>query len=120
MAEHGGGEGVHVKRRRNEPHLGVAEVEYQMLPLVGDAVVLEPEEVAEPIHEVVGSVPRHEGGFPEVGGGAEGGGGGAYLGVTEGGVVVEEVVDGDDVERFSGGRWGVRAALGARDCGALT
>lgn len=69
-----------------------------MFPLVRHVVLLEPKETPEPVEEVEGGVPRHERGLTEGGGGSEGGGGGAYLRVAEGGVVDEEVVDGDDVE----------------------
>lgn len=44
--------------------------------------------------------PWDERGLPEVADGAEGGGGGADFGIAEGGVVGEEVVNGDDVVGF--------------------
>lgn len=96
-ADDGGVEGVDVVRGRGEAHLKVGEVEDEVLPLVADAVRLEPEEEGQPVEEVVVGPPRREGRPPEVADGAEGGGGGADLGEAEGGVVGEEVVDGDYV-----------------------
>lgn len=80
--------------------MGVGQVENQMLPLIPDVVILEAEEEAEPVQEVHGVVPWAERRFPEVPGGAQGGGGGAYLWEPEGGVVQEEVVYWNDVERL--------------------
>lgn len=71
-----------------------------MLPLVPDVVVLEPEEESEPVHQVVVVPPLHKRRLPEVTDGAQGCCGCAYLGVAEGGVVGEEVVDGDYIERL--------------------
>lgn len=99
-AEDSGVEGVDVVRRRSESHLSVGEVEDEMLPLVPNIVALEPEEEGEPVEEVVVRLPLGERRSPEVSDGEEGGGGGADLGEAEGGVVVEEVVDGDDVVRL--------------------
>lgn len=96
-ADDAGFEGVDVVRGRGEAHLEVGEVEDEVLPLVADAVRLEAEEEGEPVEEVVVGPPRGEGRPPEVADGAEGGGGGADLGEAEGGVVGEEVVDGDYV-----------------------
>lgn len=45
-------EGVGVIRRRVEAHLGVGEVEDQVLPLVADVVGLEAEEGGQPVEEV--------------------------------------------------------------------
>ena len=96
-ADDGGIEGIDVIRRRREAHLGVGEVEDEVLALVADVVLLEAEEEGEPVEEVVVGAPLDVGGAAEVSDGFEGGGGGADLGVAEGGVVGEEVVDGDDV-----------------------
>lgn len=49
-----------------QSHLCVAEVEHQMLPLVPNIIILEPEEDPEPVEEVIGRLPRHKGGTPEV------------------------------------------------------
>ncbi|GER25429.1 leucine--tRNA ligase [Striga asiatica] len=88
-AEDAGVEAVGGGGRRLESHLGVGEVEDEVLPLVPDVVVLEAEEEAEPVEEVHGVAPRVERRLAEVAGGAEGGGGGAHLGVAEGRVVGE-------------------------------
>ena len=71
-----------------------------MLALVADVVALEPEEEGEPVEEVHVRVPLPERRPPQVADGAECCGGGADLGEPEGGVVGEEVVDGDDVVRL--------------------
>lgn len=63
-------EHVHGGGRRLEAHLGVGEVEDQVLPLVPDVVALEPEEHAQPVHEVQPVAPRHERRLPEVPDGA--------------------------------------------------
>lgn len=85
-----------------------------MLALVADVVLLEAEEEGEPVEEVVVRTPLDVGRTAEVADGFESGGGGADLGITEGGMVGEEVVDGDDVvgllldsrrQRPSGLRW---------------
>lgn len=113
-ADDGGIEGVDVVGGRGEAHLGVGEVEDDVLALVADVVLLEAEEEGEPVEEVVVRAPLDERGTAEVADGFESGGGGADLGVTEGRVVGEEVVDGDDVvglllgsprRRPSGLRW---------------
>lgn len=64
--EHQRLEHVHVGGDRLVAHLGVGEVEDQMLPLVPDVVALEPEEHAQPVHEVQPVVPRHKRRLPEV------------------------------------------------------
>ncbi|POO00072.1 hypothetical protein TorRG33x02_041990, partial [Trema orientale] len=87
--EHGGLELVGDGRRRVEPHLGVGQVKNQVLPLVPDVVVLEAEEDAEPVHEVVAGAPGHERRPGEVPDGPQGGGGGAHLGVPQRRVVGE-------------------------------
>ena len=97
-AEDGGVELVDGVGGRGEAHLGVGEVEEEVLPLVADAVVLEAEEEGEPIEEVHVGVPLR--GEAEVADGAEGGDGGADFGVAEGGVVGEAAVEGDDVVGF--------------------
>lgn len=96
-AEDGGVEGVDVVRGRGEAHLEIGEVEDEVLALIADAVGLEAEEEVEPVEEVVVGQPRGEGRLPEAADGAEGGRGGADLREAEGGVVGEEVVDGDYV-----------------------
>lgn len=65
-AEDGGVEGVNVVGRRGEVHLGVGEVEYEVLSLVANVVVLEAEEGTEPVEEVHVVVPLDEGRFTEV------------------------------------------------------
>lgn len=106
VPEEGGAEGAEDGRvelvdgvgGRGEAHLGVGEVEEEVLPLVAGAVALEAEEEGEPVEEVHVGVPlRWEGEAAE---GAEGGDGGADFGVAEGGVVGEVVVEGDDVVGF--------------------
>lgn len=98
--EDGGVEGVDVVGRRREAHLGVGEVEDEVLPLVADVVVLEAEEEGQPVEEVHVGEPLRERRPTEVTDGAESGRGGADLGVTERRVVREEVVDRDYVVRL--------------------
>lgn len=68
--ENAGVERVDQVRRRLEPHLGVGQVEDQMLPLIPNVVGLEPEGEAEPVHEVVVRVPGDKLRLPEVPDGA--------------------------------------------------
>lgn len=65
-AQHLGGERVGYVGRGLELHLGVGQVEDQVLPLVTDVVLLEPEKEAKPVHQVIVRVPLQERGFPEV------------------------------------------------------
>lgn len=97
-AEDAGVEAVGGGGRWLQAHLGVGQVEHQMLPLVLHVVALEAEEEAEPVEEVHGVMPRVEGRLAEVASGAEGGGRGADLREAEGGVVEEEVVYWDYVK----------------------
>lgn len=80
-----------------------------MFPLISNAVSLETEEETEPVYEVHGVVPLVERRFAEVPGGAQGGGRGAYLWEAEGGVVGEEAVNWNDVERLQRQVWRRRA-----------
>lgn len=63
--------------------------------------------------------PRDERRFREVADGAEGGGGGADLREAEGGVVGQEVVDGDNVVDETCRRWR-RRRVGDGACGERT
>lgn len=65
--------------RRVQAHLGVGQVEHQMLPLIPNVVSLKAEEEAEPVQQVHGVVPWVERRFAEVPGGSQCGGRGAYL-----------------------------------------
>lgn len=98
-ADDAGVEGVGVPRRGVEAHLGVGEVEDQVLPLVADVVGLEAEECGQPVEEVGAGAggPVGEGRPAKVVDDLEGGGGGADLQEPEGGVVDDGAVDGDDV-----------------------
>lgn len=97
--ENGGIEGVDVLRS-GETHLRIGEVEDEVLALIADIVALEAEKVAKPVEEVVVGQPLDEGRLAEVADGAEGGRGGADFRITEGGVLGEKIVDGDDVVGF--------------------
>jgi len=48
-----GVEGVDVVWRRSETHLSISKMKNKVLPLISDVVLLEAEEVAEPVEEVV-------------------------------------------------------------------
>ncbi|KAG4384530.1 hypothetical protein GLYMA_13G297150v4 [Glycine max] len=91
-AEDGGVEGF---GGRGEAHLGVGEVEDEVLALVANVVGLEPEEEGKPVQEVHTWLPFR--GAEEVPDGVEGGGGGADLREAEGWMVGERGVEGDDV-----------------------
>lgn len=105
LAQNPGVEGVDVVRGRREAHLCIGEVEDEVLPLVPDVVLLEAEEEGQPVEEVHMRGPlavRRLAEFPHS---SERSSDGADLREAEGGVVGEEVVDGDDVVGFRFGEW---------------
>lgn len=83
-----------------EPHLRVGEEEHQMLPLVPHVVQLEPEEGAEPVHEVLALAPRRVGRRAEPPHRPERCRRRPHLREPQRRVLREEVVDGDDVVRL--------------------
>lgn len=93
-------EGVDVVRGRGEAHLEIGEVEDEVLPLVPDVVLLEAEEEAEPVEQVIVRAPQGVRRLAEVADGAQGGAGCTDLREVEGGVVGSDVVDWDDVVRW--------------------
>jgi len=111
-AQNGGVEDVDVVRGRREAHLGVGQVEHQVLPLVPDVVVLEAEEEGQPIQEVHVGRPLPVWRLSQVPHRSEGTRHCADLRKPQGRVVCQQVVDGYDVVRLRFRRFGPR--LGRR------
>lgn len=100
MAEDDRVEDVNVVWSGLEAHLGVGEVENEVLALVPDVVALKTEEGGKPVDKVHVGEPLGERRQPEVSDGAYSDGGCAYLRESKGRVVSEEVVYGDYVVDF--------------------
>ena len=111
-AQNGGVEDVDVVRGRREAHLGVGQVEHQVLPLVPDVVALEAEEESQPVEEVHVGRPLTVGRLSQVPHRPEGARDCADLRESQGRVVRQQVVDRDDVVRLRFRRWWPR--LGRR------
>lgn len=102
-------EAVGMKRRRLETHLGVGQVEDEILPLVPNIVALETEEETEPVHQVHARREIDERRLRKVSDYFERRRRRSDLRVTQRRVLRQEIVDRDDVvhllRRRGGRRW---------------